>query len=120
MITAVNFGEVLYKLAQAGRSAMQTEQIFLALGFAIDEASLPDVRLFPDLKRVDALSRAAQTKAKVASDQIKTLALADMTCLGYALHRGLPVLTGDRHWTTLGEFGLTVAVYDFRDTALTL
>lgn len=119
-ITATNFGEVLYKLAQAGLPAPQTEQIFLGLGIAVDDVSLADVRHFPDLKGIDAVSRSAQKAAKVPPDRIKSLSLADMTCLGYALHRRLPVLTGDRHWLSLATHGLNVAVYDFRDTAVTL
>lgn len=119
-ITATNFGEVLYKLAQVGLPAARTEQIFLGLGITVDDVSLADVRHFPDLKRIDAASRSAQAAAKVPTEQIKTLSLADLTCLGYALQRGLPVLTGDQHWLRLAAHGLTVAVHDYRDSALTL
>lgn len=117
-ITAVNFGEVLYKLGQAGRPAVQAEQIFVGLGITVDEVSLADVRPFPDLKTIDSASRAAQTAVGLSPDKIKSLSLADMTCLGYALHRGLPVLTGDQHWLSLAAYGLTVSVYDFRDVSL--
>jgi ribonuclease VapC len=120
VITAVNFGEVLYKLAQAGRPAAETEQIFLGLGITLDEVALTDVRHFPDLKGIDAASRSAQHAASTSAGSVKSLSLADMTCLGYALHRSLPVLTGDRHWLSLAAHGLTVAVYDFRDPALTV
>lgn len=119
-ITAVNFGEVLYKLGQTGRPAVQTEQIFVGLGITVDEVSLADVRPFPDLKNIDAASRAAQTAPGLPPGKIKSLSLADMTCLGYALRRGLPVLTGDQHWLSLAAHGLAVSVYDFRDVSLTL
>ncbi len=119
-ITAINFGEVLYKLAQRGRAPAETEQIFVTLGIRIDEVSLADVRHFPDLKKFDAASRAAQQAAKVPLDKIKSLSIADMTCLGYALERHLPVLTGDQHWLTIPPLGLNLEVHDFRDASLTL
>jgi len=119
-ITAVNFGEVLYKLFQrSGRPASQSEQIFVALGIDIADVSLADVRHYPELKQIDAASRTAQASAGVTAQQIKTLSLSDMTCLGYALLRRLPVLTGDRHWTTLRTHGLGLDVYDFHDPAVT-
>lgn len=76
------------------------------------------VRHFAALKRVDAASRRAQQAA--GAPQVKSLSLADMTCLAYALEAGLPVLTGDKHWTTLSSYGLTLAVYDFRDGSPTI
>jgi PIN domain nuclease of toxin-antitoxin system len=121
VIPAVNFGEVLYPIFDdSGMPAAQTEQNFAALGISIDDVPLADVRHYPELRRIDAASRAAQAAAGVPSPQIKSLSLADMTCLGYALQRQLPVLTGDRHWTTLGALGLNLDVFDFRDSAITL
>ncbi len=35
----------------------------------------------------------------------------------YAAAAGLPVLTGDRHWSTLQPLRLQIAVYNFRDPA---
>jgi PIN domain nuclease of toxin-antitoxin system len=120
VITTINFGEVLYKLAQVGRPAVQTEQIFLGLGIKVDEVSLTDVRHFPTLKDIDAASRSAQHAAGLPTGAVKSLSLADMTCLGYALQRSLPVLTGDGHWLSLADHGLRLAVFDFRDPELTL
>ncbi|MGI8537366.1 MAG: PIN domain-containing protein [Mycobacteriales bacterium] len=118
LITSVNFGEVLYKLAQKARMpAARTEQVFVhALGVVVEGVQLSDVRTFPELKTVDAASRAAQLSAGVAA--VKSLSLADLTCLGVAAARGLPVLTGDKHWTTLGAHGLPVQIFDFRDRSV--
>lgn len=118
-ITSVNFGEVLYKLDQrSGMPPVQTEQLFSALGITVDDVSLGAVRSFADLKKMDAASRSAQLAQGTPADQVKTLSLADMTCLGYALHRSLPVLTGDRYWTTLHSHSLRLNVYDFHDGEL--
>jgi PIN domain nuclease of toxin-antitoxin system len=43
-----------------------------------------------------------------------------MCCLAHALEHHLPVLTGDRHWLTLGTHGLALQIFDFRDPALAL
>lgn len=117
-VTTVNFGEVLYKLAQkAGMAVQTTEQVFAgALGVMIEPVELAVVRHFSALKQIDAASRSAQTASGAAP--VKSLSLADMTCLGYAIERGLPVLTGDKHWLTLAEHGLRVSVYDFRNLSL--
>ena len=58
---------------------------------------------FPALRAVDAARRAEQ---KAGGEKAATLSLADLTILGHALHTGLPVLTGDRHWATLKPHGL--------------
>jgi PIN domain nuclease of toxin-antitoxin system len=67
----------------------------------------------PELKRIDATSRATQEAISTPPAEIKTLSLADMCCL--AVERGLPVLTGDKHWLTLT---LPIRVFDFRDEDL--
>lgn len=117
--TSVNFGEVIYKLNQkAGSSPAQTEQAFRnALRVQVDVVDVAVVRHFADLKKIDADSRQAQRAAGVT--QVKSLSLADMTCLAYGLESALPVLTGDKHWCTLRSLGLQVDVYDFRDPHLT-
>jgi PIN domain nuclease of toxin-antitoxin system len=114
VVSSVNFGEVLDMLARkTGRAAQVTEQTFVRLGVKIENVGIDDVRAWPVLKDVDAASRAAQTAAGLS--KVKSLSLTDLTYLGFAEHRHLPVLTGDRHWTTLGLHGLSAAVYDFRD-----
>lgn len=120
-VTAVNFGEVCYKLHQkSGMSAERTTHVFTqVLKVAVKPVELNHARCFPDLKTIDAASRAAQQATGVTV--IKSLSLADITCLAFAMCAGnAPVLTGDKHWTTLGPHGLRVAAYDFRDPNLTL
>jgi PIN domain nuclease of toxin-antitoxin system len=117
--TSINFGEVLYLLSQrAGTPVAATEQMFVSvLGVKVEPVDAAVVRHFPELKRIDAVSRAAQTAA--GAHQVKSLSLADMTCLAYAMEHTLPVLTGDKHWTTLHRHGLAPSVFDFRDRSLT-
>lgn len=117
--TSVNFGEVIYKLNQkANKSPGETEQAFRnALGVRVDAVDLAVVRHFADLKKIDAASRRAQQSDGV--NPVKSLSLADMTCLAYGFESGLPVLTGDAHWSTLRVHGLNVDLYDFRDGRLT-
>jgi len=118
VVTSVNMGEVLYKLDQrAGMTAASTEHLFTrVLGLQVDAVDLAVTRHYPELKRIDARSRVAQTVGTTPS----SLSLADMTCLAYAQEAGLGVLTGDRHWTTLSAHGLDVPVYDFHDASLTV
>lgn len=119
-VTSVNFGEVCYKLHQkTGMDASRTTHVFTqVLKVAVKPVELDHARCFPTLKAIDAASRTAQSKAGVT--QIKSLSLADITCLAFAMVVGdVPVLTGDKHWTTLGPHGLAVTAYDFRDPNLT-
>jgi PIN domain nuclease of toxin-antitoxin system len=117
--TSVNFGEVIYKLNQkANRTSAETEYAFRnALRVRVEPVDLAVVRHFADLKRIDASSRRAQQAA--GANPVKSLSLADMTCLAFGLELTLPVLTGDAHWSTLRPHGLAVDVYDFRDRRLT-
>lgn len=120
-VTAVNFGEVCYKLHQrAGMAEARTTLLFTqALKVAVRPVELDHARRFPELKAIDAASRAAQSAA--GTRPIKSLSLADLTCLAFAMCAGnAPVLTGDKHWTTLVAHGLPVTAYDFRDPNLTL
>jgi PIN domain nuclease of toxin-antitoxin system len=117
VVTSVNFGEVLYKLHQkAGIAPTMTEAVMVSIGVVVEAVELAHVRHFADLKQIDAASRQAQEAAGVTA--VRSLSSADMTCLGYAWERRLPVLTGDRHWRGLPALGLGVKVYDFRDRNL--
>lgn len=73
---------------------------------------------FAPLKRIDAASRAAQLAQGAAP--VKSLSLGGLCCLAHGLEHELPVITGDRHWLTLGAHGLTLPIFDFRDPASTL
>lgn len=119
VVTSINMGEVLYKLDQrTGTPPATAEHLFTqVLGVRVDSVDLAVTRHYPELKRIDARSRAAQTAAGIAAP--KSLSLADMTCLAYAEEAGLAVLTGDRHWSTLATHGLRVAVFEFRNPAVT-
>lgn len=120
IVTSINMGEVLYKLDQrASTPPAKVEHLFTnVLGVQVDSVDLAVTRHFPELKRIDARSRSAQTAAGIAAP--KSLSLADLTCLAYAKEAGLAILTGDRHWSTLALHGLTVEIFDFRDLAVTL
>jgi len=119
-ISAINFGEVIYKLAQkTGVGAAATEATFCgALSVRVDAVTLVHVRHFERLKALDLVSRAAQTPAGVTP--VKSLSLADLACLAYASDSALPVLTGDKHWLTLNAHGLGLSIFDYRDPALTV
>lgn len=83
----------------------------------LDTLSVEAARSFPRLRALDAGVRRAQLAAGTPRRKVTTLSPADRCCLGHGLSTDLPVLTGDRHWTTLG---LPIAVEDFRDPALVL
>ncbi len=118
-VTSVNFGEVLYKLGMADSLAPdEVEAALTATGLSVVSVNLGVSRRFLELKQIDERSRAAQRRAGATSP--KSLSLADIVCLGYAAETGYPVLTADRHWTTLGKHGLTVAVFDYRNPKTTL
>jgi PIN domain nuclease of toxin-antitoxin system len=114
VMVSVTAGEVYYKLAaRTGIDPEVVETILTDAGVSLVALPLPAARSFPTLKALDEAHRSAQ---RAAGDKpARPLSLADLCVLGYALHTGLPVLTGDRHWTTLAEHSLTVPVYDFRD-----
>jgi PIN domain nuclease of toxin-antitoxin system len=118
-VTSVNFGEVLYKLGMVDSlTREEVEAVLTAMGLSVVDVNVGVSRRFLELKQIDERSRAAQRRAGAASR--KSLSLADIVCLGYAAETGYPVLTADRHWTTLGKHGLTVAVFDYRNPKTTL
>lgn len=119
-ITAVNLAETMYILARAGASPSEVETTFLSLGLTVASFDLACARHVPLLKDVDKQSWQSQAASGTAATKRKKLSLGDLTCLAYASEHQLPVLTGDRHWTTLGRHGLTVPVFDYRDEHLHL
>lgn len=119
VVTTVNLGEALYKLGQSSTSKPTTiENALTGPGLVIAEVALGVARRFLELKDIDKKSTAAQERAGLGP--AKNLSLGDLVCLGYALEHGLPVLTADRHWTTLSKHGLAVPVFDYRDLATKL
>ena len=118
--TSVNFGETLYKLEQLlDVDPQKVESAFVGFGLQIDSFALSAARYFNELKKIDDLSRKAQLSAGVAKNAIKSLSLADLACLSYGLDAKLPILTGDKHWCTLSQYGFQGAVFDFRSSATT-
>jgi PIN domain nuclease of toxin-antitoxin system len=123
VVTTVNFGEVLYKLkVKANIAAGASEAIFTNLGVVVEPLQLPAARHFPMLKALDVSLRSANAKrgASKAPSKPRALSLADMACLGHALDRKLPVLTGDQHWLEFDRAALGLEVFDFRDPTLTI
>ncbi len=108
---SVTVGEVFSKLhAAAGLEPTVVEAGLRALGIRLVDLPVAAARRFPALRELDAVRRAQQ---RAAGDRpLRVLSLGDLCCLGYAIEYGRPVLTGDRHWRSLG---LTVEVVDFRD-----
>ena len=120
VVTSVNLGETFYKVKQlSGVSPIDVEQALYALGVRVIDVDVAVARQFDHLKDIDARSRLDQRNRGVVHQKIKSLSLGDLTCLGAALVRSWPVLTGDKHWTTLQVHGLSLDVYDFRDKAVT-
>lgn len=66
------------------------------------------------------MDAARRDEQKNNGEKAASLLLADLCVLGHAWSIDAPVLTGDRHWSTLAAHGLTVPVYDFRDPSTSL
>jgi len=116
--TSINFGEVLYKSVEMlDADPQKVESAFVGLGLQIDSFGLSSARNFNELKRIDLVSRQAQSATGIKTEVIKRLSLADIACLAYGLESGLPILTGDKHWCTLDKFGFKGVVFDFRSPA---
>ena len=119
VVTSVNFGEALYKLGQSSTTKPAAiERALAGTGLTIADVDVRVARRFLGLKDIDRKSAVAQERAGLGP--AKTLSLGDLVCLGYALEHDLPVLTADRHWTTLVKQGLTVPVFDYRDPSTRL
>ena len=109
-------GEVYYKAAErSGVTPLEVREVLLAYGVRLVDLPAEAALHFPALRRIDAARR---TEQKTAGERGASLSLADLCLLGTALHTGLAVLTGDRHWATLAPHGLTVDVHLYqRNTA---
>ena len=118
VVVATGLAETCYRLDQrAGIAAATTVAMVGTLGVQIDMFDEQHAETVSMLKTVSAASKAAQVSAGVTHP--KTLSFGDLCVLAHATVASLPVLTGDKHWLTLGVHGLTVDVYDFRDPNLT-
>jgi ribonuclease VapC len=89
LISAVNFSEVLARLVREGLSPDEASPRLTELGLTVISFD--------------------QTQATIAASirehaRASGLGLADCCCLALALTEGLPVLTADRIWATLGLF----------------
>lgn len=115
-IVDVNLGEVLYKAAQVESIApKEVASVLAAKGLGVVPVGISAAMRFPALKKVDLAHRESQRRQDWSEKDIKSLSLADIACLSVAIDRDIPVLTGDRHWKTLG---LPVRIEDFRDPDL--
>jgi ribonuclease VapC len=86
VVSPVIFAECLSKLAGRGYDADAIRSRFLTAGLSVESVGPSDVQA---VILLHPLSR-------------KNVSLADRFCLALALARGLPVLTADRPWATLG------------------
>jgi len=109
VLTTVTAGEIFYKIAATGGAGPgRIEAVLRAQGVRIAELPLAAAHQFPRLRHIDAARR---TEQKTLGERGAALSLADLCVLGYAAAQDLPVLTGDRHWSTLAPHGLTVPVH---------
>ena len=86
IVSPVIFAETLGKLAAQGFDAEAVRRDLLAAGLRVETFGLDEV------PSVVALQWLANGR----------ISLADRICLALAIDRSLPVLTGDREWSSLG------------------
>lgn len=94
VISAVNYSEVVAKLADRGVPGAQITSALADLGLEVIEF---------DLAMAVAAGLLRRETASVG------LSLGDRACIASARHRSLPVLTADRLWATL-DLGVEVHV----------
>ena len=111
LISAVNLGEVLYKVAEHGSDPGRTAADLVGYGLRSVPFTAAHAALLPALREADRLARGNGPPARRRTAR-RSLSLADMCCLALAWEAGAPAVTGDRHWLALD---LPVAVVDFRD-----
>jgi len=112
VLTTVTAGEIFYKIAATGGAEPdRIEAVLRAQGVRIAGIPLAAAHHFPRLRHIDAARRAEQ---KTRGEKAAALSLADLCVLGFATAQELPVLTGDRHWATLGSHGLVVSVHVYQ------
>jgi PIN domain nuclease of toxin-antitoxin system len=110
IITCVNFGEVLVKVSTRFKIDPATvESLLEASGLGVAVLDQATCRRFPSLSDIDRKSRMSRS-----STNVRPLSLADLSCLAFATEHDLPVLTADRHWAELRNFGLRPDVFLIR------
>lgn len=90
-ISAVNFAEVLSKLADAGEEPAQAATKF--------RETFPDTLLAVEPLTIEDAVLIAEIRAKTERQDIS---LADRACLAVGIRLGLPILTADTAWAELG------------------
>ncbi len=115
-IVDINLGEVFYKVAErAPVTPAEIGGVLHAKGLQVIAARVSGAAKFAMLKKMDLEHRERLRQQGWPPSDIKSLSLADIACLATALDRELLVLTGDKHWKTLG---LPLRVEDYRDADL--
>jgi PIN domain nuclease of toxin-antitoxin system len=112
LISAVNLGEVLYKVAEHGSDPAEIAEDLVGYGLRTVPFGAAQAALLPALRTADRATRVDAPPGRPRRGIRHSLSLADLCCLALACERQATVVTGDRHWLTLD---LPVAVVDFRD-----
>ena len=94
VMSAVNYGEIISRLIDFGRSA----------GDAVEDAQQLEVQVYP----LDAAGAAAAATLREQT-RSRGLSLGDRACLALARSLALPVLTADRAWAEL-DLGVEVVL----------
>ncbi len=120
-VSTVILGETFYILKKNTITVTepQVEKALSGLGVLVEPVSIEVPRKFNFLKSIDSLRIAEQRKQGLSGRDVKSLSLGDLVCLGYASEVGLPVLTNEMHWFTLGKHGLTTTLLNYRDPQIT-
>jgi PIN domain nuclease of toxin-antitoxin system len=115
-IVDVNLGEVFYKVSEkTGIAPRDVGGVLHANGLKVIAPGAAGAARFPMIKKLDLDLRERLRQQGWPPSDVKSLSLADIACLATALDRELTVLTGDKHWKTLG---LAVRIEDYRDPDL--
>jgi PIN domain nuclease of toxin-antitoxin system len=115
-IVDVNLGEVFYKISEkTGITPSDVGGVLHANGLKVVATGAAGAARFPMLKKLDLDLRERHRQEGWPPGDIRSLSLADIACLATALDRKLGVLTGDKHWKSLG---LALRIEDYRDPAL--
>jgi PIN domain nuclease of toxin-antitoxin system len=93
-ISAVNFSEVLARLAEMGLPDQQADAALARLSLRVVQFDEPQARVAAQLK---------------PSTRRAGLSLGDRACLALGLERSSPVITADRAWASL-DLGIDIVL----------